>query len=547
MPSKPYYPSIIDPRREVTQESLRAGTLPTDIVSAENPVFYGAVLERHDPNQRTRTLKGKVAVYTEMSADPTVGGALQGYENILSLVKWHVQPANRIDSGIPEEEFDTAKAEDYRNFVQTCFEDMTGTSITDNVAAALGKLKYGHQVMVPHFKIRAGYKDSLNERSKYDDGKIGWKSWKSINPESIDRWLVPDGGGYSDLTGLRQLKVSGGYEIIPRNRFLLFRTTSKNDTIEGESILYSAVGTWERLHRLLNIEEVSLSRNLEGIPKLVMPSRYLSKDATDSQAKLRDAMIRMTKSVKFNEQTALVIPSDTDDKGNRIIDVTLMTAGNNTRVDQCRKVAKDCEQLIAESVLANFLKMGGSGGGSYAMSSSLQDMFVLAMKKYLNNISSVINNEAITTLLYLNGMDVKYAPKLVHKGLDTDSVGVFIDALMKSIAAGSVVPTKSIQRSVLDKLNLPTDEADAAWDKVEELQQKLLEQQEAQQNVKFGQGQDVEDNSNLDEIEATGVELSPEKVQKSLYEFAGKFFEYSDGLLKEVGGLDVTENSEITS
>jgi len=282
--------------------------------------------------------------------------------------------------------------------------------------------------------------------------------------------------------------------------------------MEGESILYGAVKTYYRLQHTLGIEQVSLSRNLEGIPVLGLPTRYLSKNATEEEAITRDLMIRQAKSVKFNQQTALVVPSDMDENGNKMITLDLLTAGPNVRVDQCRTVASACEQLIAESILANFMKLG-DGGGSYAMSSNLTDMFVLAMKKYLNNIASVINKEAIRTLMKVNGMDLLYAPSLTHEGLDTDSIGVFIDALMKSIAAGAVVPTKGIQKSVLDKLNLPTAEADDAWEEVERMQKEMMDQQKKAADADLAAKKSESNTSNKDEIEATGVELSPEKVE----------------------------------
>lgn len=524
MPSNNFYPTNLDPRGPVPQEKIKEGKLPKEIGQVASQALYGTIVDKYDEDKDTNSLYGKIRTYNRMKKDPTVGGALQGYENILSLVEWNVEPVDREKAGLSDEEYDEEIAQEYRNFVQSCFDDMVGTSIADIVASALEMLAIGHQITIPQFKIRSGYNDNVGLRSKYDDGRIGWKSWKSINSDSVERWLVPDGGGYADLNGFVQDLVNGGYQDVPRNRMLLFRTTSKGDTIEGESILYSAVSTWQRLQRVLEIEDVSLSRNLEGIPYLRMPSRFLSKDATDGEASLRDAMLRMVKAVKYNEQTALVTPSDTDENGNRLIDLELLTAGPNVRVDQCRAVAAACEQLIAESVLANFLKLG-SGGGSYAMSSSLQDMFVLAMKKYLNNISSVINEEAIPTLMRLNGMDLKYAPELVHKGLDTDSIGVFIDALMKSIAAGAVVPSKGIQRSVLEKLKLPTEGADSAWEEVEELQRRVSEQSLENQGI------NEEGDSNLDEIEETGVELSPEPVQKNLFEHNGQFYDYTDGKL----------------
>jgi hypothetical protein len=472
------YP-MVDQKLITGPEVVRQGVLPEEVGQSALNVLHGQLIDIKDPNEATRNLGSKIRTYRKMQADPTIGGALQGYENILSLVSWDTAQAEYEKSGISKEDFDESKAKESRDFVQSCFDDMS-TSVEDKISASLDMLSIGFQVTVPQFKVRAGYTDDPRFRSKHNDGKIGWKSWKTIHQESIDRWLIEDGDGYEDLTGLRQRLVNGGYKTIPRNRMLLFRTTAKGGNMEGESILYSAVSTWQSLQKTLKIEDVALSRNLEGIPVLKLPSRYLSANATTEEKKLVNYLILQVKSIKFNEQSAIVLPSDVDpDSKVPMISIELMTAGPNVRVDQCRGVNLAKEQLMAESILANFMKLG-SGGGSYAMSSSMQDMFVLAMKKYLDNISNVINNEAIPLLLRANGMDERYAPRLVHEGLDTDSIGVFVDALVKCVQSGVVVPTKGLQRTVLTKMRASTVEADAAWEKTEELQDKLIEATERQ-------------------------------------------------------------------
>lgn len=519
MASQDQYPHI-DTKLVAKPTRLRPGQIPADHSQTGLNVLYGVLNDIRDPNQATQTLHSKINTYRKMQADPTIGGALQGYENILSLVSWSVQNADKEIIGIRPEDWDENKAKETRDFVASCFDDMY-TSIGDNVASALDFLAIGFQVTVPQFKVRAGYSDNQVLRSKFDDGKIGWKSWKTIRQESIDRWLIEDGDGYEDLTGVRQQLINGGYETIPRNRMLLFRSTAKGSNMEGESILYSAVSTWQSLQKTLDTEAVALARNLEGIPVLKIASRYLSDNATPEEKKLRDFLIRQVKSVKFNDQTALVLPSDVDTESKvPIIDISLMTAGPNVRVDQCRSVALAKESLIAESILANFLKLG-NGGGSYAMSSSMQDMFVLAMKKYLDNIASVINKEAIPALLRLNGMDLKYAPSLIHEGLDTDSIGVFVDALVKTVQSGVVVPTEDIQRATLSKLGLPTEGSDEAWSKTEEMQAKLMElsvkqAEEAAKPQPAGQAPGGAKKPQSGPNQQKGTETSPEKLKKGV-------------------------------
>lgn len=516
MPSDNTFSSL-DTNLEVAPEKISAGVLPEKLGQTAIHVLSGTLNEIRDPNNLTKTLYSKITTYRKMQADPTVGGALQGYENILSLVSWKTEPVDREESGIDPDDFDEDKAMEYRDFVQSCFTD-TGSSIEDLIASALDMLAIGFQLTVPQFKIRAGYNDDPRFNSKYSDGRIGWKSWKTIRQESVDKWLVPDGEGYDELTGVRQRLINGGYETIPRNRLLLFRTTTKGGNMEGESILYSAVSTWIKLQKTLDIEQVSLSRNLEGIPVLKLPNSLLSENATEDEVKLRDYLIRMAKSVKYNEQTALVLPKILDEHGNELLTFELMTAGANTRVDQCRMVAQDQEKLIAESILANFLKLG-SGGGSYAMSSSLQDMFVLAMKKYLDNISSVINNEAIPMLLRANGMDHEYAPKLVHEGLDIESIAAYVDALVKLVQSGVVAPTKQLQRHALNKLAAPTEGADQAWEEILEMQEVLLNSQTEQNNQNTTESEPTQEQDEE-------LEKSKNKTSVEIFHKDGKCYSY---------------------
>jgi phage gp29-like protein len=254
----------------------------------------------------------------------------------------------------------------------------------------------------------------------------------------------------------------------------------------------------------MDIENVSLSRNLEGIPVLKLDNRYLSANATPEEKAFRDLMIRQARSVKRNEQTALVLPSNLDKETKApLVDLTLLTAGTNVREDQCRGIITASESLMAQSLLANFLKVDGTGS-SNATSSSLQDLFILAMKKYVQIVLNVINDEAVISLMKINGMDPVYAPKFTYDGLDTDSLGVFIDALMKSVQAGVVIPTKGLQKAVLRKMNINTSEADEAFDKTESMQEELFGLQK--------EGMKPEGPGSGGNQQKGGTELNPEKL-----------------------------------
>ncbi len=153
----------------VPPEKMEPNKLPDDLGQTAIHVLSGMLNDTRDPNKLTSTIHTKINTYKKMQADPTIGGALQGYENILSLVKWKVVPTSAEVLGVAEEEFDEDLAKEYRNFVQSCFND-EGTSIESIVESALDMLAIGFQITVPEFKIRMGYNDTPKLNSKFDDG-----------------------------------------------------------------------------------------------------------------------------------------------------------------------------------------------------------------------------------------------------------------------------------------------------------------------------------------------------------------------------------------
>tara|TARA_R110002020_G_scaffold213427_1_gene420224 strand:+ start:23774 stop:25369 length:1596 start_codon:yes stop_codon:yes gene_type:complete len=509
----------------IDQPDLQPGSLPEETGQAALDMFSGFLSDTNDPNRSTKTLRSKIKTVRKMQADPTVSGGLQGYENILSVVKWEIERASKQKfEWHGSTDYSDKEADKTANFVRSCFDDLAGQSIEDIVSSAFDMLPVGFQLQAPQFKLRKGKKSTLADSSKYDDARIGWSFWKTLDQESVEKWLTPDGEGYAELTGIKQRRKKGGAELIPRNRLLLFRTTAKGDNPEGESILYGATKTWEDKEKVLDIELVSLSRNLEGIPHATIPSKYLSKNATEEDKELVRYIRKIVRSVKYNEQVGLVLPSDLyDESSEKLVDFKLLTAGGTSRIDACRSVAEAKEALIAEAILAMFLKVGSSGGGSYALSSDLTDLFVLAMRKYLDNIRRVINQEAIITLLEVNGMDIRYAPTLTYSGLEKDTVATFVDGIAKMIAAGAMVPTKHVQKDVMEKLDVSTEGADEAWDKFEKAQDDFIK---SQTTPAEGDGKQRQENNSQAVIQKS--------VDKEVFAHGDRLFEYVDGKLVEV-------------
>jgi len=126
-------------------------------------------------------------------------------------------------------------------------------------------------------------------------------------------------------------------------------------------------------------------------------------------------------------------------------------------------------------MLSQFLKLGSSSG-SFALSDDMSNTFIMALKGYVDHIKEVFNREAVCELFRLNKTmfpDTKYVPHMEYSGLEKESVGDFVEALIKAVEKGVVQPTKEIQKEVLDRMDLPSFEAGVAFDKNTAITEKL--------------------------------------------------------------------------
>ena len=232
--------------------------LPADKASAGLNMQSGFEVKNEDHPNQVRNTQAAVRYFRRMTQDPTINGSLQMYNAICKMAKWHSEAAAETGDG----EWDEEEAHRHLELLDSFVCDMQG-SLQDLMSQQLDMLVNGFHVSVPQFKFRQGpdQKDP-KRRSKYNDGLIGWQFFKAIDPYSVDKWDTPKGEGYSNLKGIYQQTISGFKDYIPRERALIYRTTAKNDSPSGESILLGAIEPWLEKVRAANIELVGLERNL---------------------------------------------------------------------------------------------------------------------------------------------------------------------------------------------------------------------------------------------------------------------------------------------
>lgn len=354
-----------------------------------------------------RELKGKKAIrkYTEMrDNNAIIGAVMYAVEQTLRDVKIKVKPAD-----------DSEAAKKDAEFLEQVLDDMDHT-LDDHISEALSFLTYGFAWFETVWKVRGGPSTNGKKNSKYSDGKMGIKKLAIRAPWTVNRFLVDQKTG--EVLGMEQEVTWGKPQvIIPTYKSLYYRTTTLNNDPSGRSVLRNAYVSYTYLNKIQEFEAIAIERELHGVPVGRMPAEYLASDATDDQKALRSAFETILRDLKKNEQGYALLPSDlyvdADGKptNQRLMDLELITANGSRSID-IDPVVKRYQHDIARSVMAEFMMLGASGTGSYALSKSKTDLFLRSLESYINSIVDVLNKQLVERLWALNALPFETMPKL---------------------------------------------------------------------------------------------------------------------------------------
>lgn len=212
-------------------EELDAEPQPLISLGSSGLKEYGGVIDE----EFLRNLRGRNAIktYNEMiSNSPAIAAALHAIKMLIGQVDWRIEPADESDAA-------KAEAED----TESALEDMSHT-FDDLISEALSMIWAGFAPMEITYKIRRGPdQEDGSMRSKFSDGKFGWRKVEIRAQDTLDRWVFDDDGG---LDGMIQNNMYGsssksyGPVFIPIEKMLLFRVNVFKNNPEGKAL---ALGT----------------------------------------------------------------------------------------------------------------------------------------------------------------------------------------------------------------------------------------------------------------------------------------------------------------
>jgi hypothetical protein len=396
----------------------------------------GIINEEFLPN--LQGVKG-FKVYREMrDNDPVVGAMLYAIDKVITRLDW------------------TVEGDDERTtvFVQECLDDMS-ESWDATLQNILSMLVYGWSFHELVYKMRGGQTSDPRTHSRFSDNRIGWRKWPVRAQETLQEWILDEKGG---IQGMIQMDPSGGgLHRIPIEKALLFRTTTNRNNPEGFSLIRNAYRPWFYKRRIEEIEAVGIERDLAGLPMAYVPPEYLMNTASPGQKAVLQAITDIVQNVKRNEQEGIVFPAAYDDNGNRIFDLTLLSASGARQFDT-GAVIQRYDQRIAMSLLSDFLLLGSDRVGSFALGTAKVDLWTLAVDSIAKSIAEVVNQFAIPRLLKLNAMRMDKMPQLTYGQVSSVELSDVADYVSKLVGVGAIMPDPSLEDHLRSLGDLPGSE-----------------------------------------------------------------------------------------
>ena len=186
--------------------------------------------------------------------------------------------------------------------------------------------------------------------------------------------------------------------------------------------------------------------------------------------------------VRRDQQEGVIFPLAYDKDGRKIVDFGLLNSGGSRQFDIGSVIDRYSRQ-IAMTVMADFIFLGHSGTGSYALSSDKTSLFTQAIAVWVDIIQDTFNRYAVPRLFRVNGMDATRLPKLVHNSIQAPNLTELSDYITKLTGVGmSFLPDDLMETYLRGIAGLPQKSDDLMQYQTQqrELQQARLRAEQAQ-------------------------------------------------------------------
>lgn len=418
-------------------------------------VLSGQVLEECDPK-----LKYPRCMYTykRMLHDSTIATAVNMFNAALADVPWYAQA--------PEGYEDALSAE--TRYLNTLMHDMEHSWLAF-IKQALSYVWYG---FAPH-EIVGGYR-LKEDGSKYNDGYFRIRKLALRSQDTVSGWEYKNKG--RDLAGMWQIVNkpqskantrtykrpesinSDGLkteQLIPIGKLLIFRNNPLKDSPIGTSPFNAIFKSWQYKTAYEESMAHGVAADVQGLKILYLPPQYLKADASVEDAAVYDAYKNIMRNAHVGLESGIILPMVRDDaKGEKLFEFDIVNSTGQKSYDVL-EIIENYKNEILTALYADFLILGQSGGGSFALSESKMSVVQIVIRSILSEIRDVLNHKLVPLLFDANGWDKEIMPSFEYGEVTEVTVAEFAKAWQQMSATKGIAKTPKNINYGAKKLGLP--------------------------------------------------------------------------------------------
>lgn len=342
---------------------------------------------------------------------------LLSVKNPICGAGWEIEPAS-----------DSPEDQKIANLIEHILFHDCGKPFPKTIREALSCIDFGHGIMEKTFKTVFNHP----EFGTYH----GIQSLDLISAKTIETWLLEEG----KLTGIRQLSNGDNRSdtIIPAEYLMVFNLEMEGTNFEGISWLRACYGNWFRKNLYQKLNAIGIEKFAVGTPTVEFPQGSQNDEQMDN-------IIEALEVYTSGEANYITLPSG-----------YLLKIEHNAYDPEKVESSIDKEDArMAKAFLANFLELGMSGTGAYALSNDLSDFFLSGLTHIADEIANVFNTDLIPELCKLNVGPLHKYPKLKHTGI-SDKAGQELATIVTMYAEKNIItPDDALEDHLRKRHGLP--------------------------------------------------------------------------------------------
>lgn len=421
----------------VTKPRIRLGEVGFSALRMRN----GQLQE--EANQQFR-MPNLARVVSDMSYSPAVSIGLGAINTLISRAQVYVEPV------VGETVTDKTR----REYLLSVLHDMENSfqSTLQNINTSK---EWGHQVSEMVFRRRL-----LVNGSKYNDGLIGLVKLAHRPQATIAKWNYDETGrnlvsisqsiaNVEDSYRFKSQTDENGYIVIPREKFLLFRSDATSDNPLGSSCLKSCYLAWKQLTLLEDHMMTGVAKDTSGIPVARIPVQYMAVDANDSDKAFFSNIQAILDNIADGTAKNIILPSSVDENGKEAFHMELLEQKGGKAYD-LPLIIRQLQANILSVLSADSITMGADKSGSMSLQDSDTNMLALRVSFLLSQISDTFNQHLVPLLWRMNGWSAERLPAIKFKDVSSVSLEEFSKFLQRVMSVGGLEMDRGVMNKIRD-------------------------------------------------------------------------------------------------